>query len=64
MTNAIPTTTTSYFNPTLGFWTRRRSFTSRRHLLGAIETYERLGLNYRIERNGQQINIDEIEVKS
>lgn len=49
----------SYFDSGLGFWTRQRTFGSRRHLQGAIDTYDRLGLNYRIIRNGEEITLNE-----
>lgn len=49
----------SYFDHQLGFWTRERTFNSRRYLLGAIEFHDRVGSNYRIIRNGCEITLDE-----
>lgn len=51
----------SYYCEQLGCWLRPRSISSRRELLGAIDTYDRLGLIYRLLRDGVELELVEVQ---
>lgn len=58
-TDEIPSVQINYYCERIGSWTRARTVTRRRELLGAIDTYDRLGLNYKITRGGAEIELTE-----